>query len=787
MSNLFPIPITSSKIYATLTPPVSNTNFGTHYSHFGVGGFVELPSITYRDSIPIANEMNSDGVSSGRRKLGMTVYVIDEQKVYQLKPKHGASSGALLSGTFVTLADWNAASNAQKMVWLDPTQQREDVDGSSPTFNLLSGTGLTSDAWTDVTPVYVVDYSPLSGNWQSAYTTVLANSASKWDNSAAITYVDGKFLPLSGGVIDGNLSVHGNLFVTGSSAVISAINLIVSDPLIYLGEGNPNNSVDLGFIGNFVSSPIGYQHTGLVRLHDKNEWTLFSGLTTEPLSSSSISRTDSTFKVDTLNANLKGNLLTSTNVFGYLSSNNVLYAFGGNSNLWNLVYTTVQGNSATWGSGLTTLAALSANWQSTYLTTSALSANWNSVYTTVRSNSSSWGSGLTTLAALSANWQSTYLTTSALSANWNSVYTTVQGNSATWGEGLTTLAALSANWQSTYLTTSALSANWNSVYSTVNSLSDSWGSTALQSGTILSGGNSFGATLPIGTDDGYSLVLETSNTPRITILSGGNVGIGNANPNYALTVTGDISANVVRLTSSTAATNGIQFGTDVNLYRLSSNLLATDDNFRPALTANTTSNEVVVARTATTANTLEKRNINSAVWNTTAVLVTADATSTFTTKYVPRAKTNSSLENSLIYDTGTNIGIGTTTPNQTLTIVGSVSATDYVYNRSKLDFVENPTSYTFQLSNQSSMVLFNNTSTISAYAPADSSVNLAIGYSVNVAALSSIVYLVGETGVKINSADNRNYLRTTGSTASLVKIGSNNWLLFGDIWSDSLN
>jgi hypothetical protein len=611
---------------------LSNVNalHGLYFSHEGVGGYVELPSIIYRNDIPIGEEMNSDGMSSGRRKLGMIVYAAEEDRYYQLAPLSSDSLG--INKVQITYADWVAANDAQKMVWLDPTKTREDIFNSTSTGALIVGSGDPNDAWREIY---------LNGDPNLR------------------TYLDGNFLPLSGGTVDGNLFIEGSLYITGSAAQISATNISIADPLIFLAHGNPTNSLDLGFVAEYNQHPLGQQHTGLVRLHDKDEWTLFTGLTTDPLTSTTISRTDPTFKIDTLNANIKGNLLTSTNVFGYLSSNDVIYAKDGNS------------------------------------------GEWGSVYTTVSTNS--------------AKWETAY---SATSSN------------------------------------------------------------------IIHKGNSFGENVIIGSNDPYSLVFETSGTPRVTVLSGGNVGIGNTNPNYSLTVTGDVSANALRLTSGTSSTNGILFGTDVNLYRSAANVLKTDDSFIPVLNTSTTSNTVVVGK-STTDNTLEKRNVNSQVWNTTATFVTADPSFSITTNYVPKASNSTSLRNSQIFDNGTNVGVGTITPNEKLTVTGSISATDYIFNRTKLNFVDS--TYTFKLSDQNCLTLFNTTTPVTAYVPSDTSEAFSVGTSVNFTTLSAIVYVKSEAGVTIRAADGRDYLRTSYSTGTVLKINSNDWLLFGDIWSDTLN
>ncbi|WP_413569389.1 tail fiber domain-containing protein [Bdellovibrio sp. HCB117] len=60
----------------------------------------------------------------------------------------------------------------------------------------------------------------------------------------------------------------------------------------------------------------------------------------------------------------------------------------------------------------------------------------------------------------------------------------------------------------------------------------------VNSSVILNGGNSFGANATIGTNDAYALGFETSGSTRMTILSGGNVGIGTASPGAKLHVSG---------------------------------------------------------------------------------------------------------------------------------------------------------------------------------------------------------------------------------------------------------
>jgi len=138
-----------SPIQSVGTPSVLNTTlFGTHFSIYGVGGYMEvynlsdlyytIPSNTYGliqysgNTIPISFSkgsgttfsldtlnLNSDLISSGRRKLGMLVYVYETDQIYQflidnydnLWSASTASTGTVVTNEFGTVVRADSSEN----------------------------------------------------------------------------------------------------------------------------------------------------------------------------------------------------------------------------------------------------------------------------------------------------------------------------------------------------------------------------------------------------------------------------------------------------------------------------------------------------------------------------------------------------------------------------------------------------------------------------------------------------------------------------------------------------
>lgn len=91
------------------------------------------------------------------------------------------------------------------------------------------------------------------------------------------------------------------------------------------------------------------------------------------------------------------------------------------------------------------------------------------------------------------------------------------------------------------------------------------------------------------------------------------------------------------------------------------------------------------------------------------------------------------------------------------------------------------TTYTLALTDNSKMVTLDNTSAITVTVPTNVSVALPVGAQISLAAINTgVVSVVGAGGVTVNATPGLN-LRAQYSSAVLIQLSANNWLLAGDL------
>jgi hypothetical protein len=153
----------------------------------------------------------------------------------------------------------------------------------------------------------------------------LAQAAFNAQNSTAAV-ANTKFSS-SGGTVSGSVSitsdltVSGNLLINGNTTTISSSQLVVNDPLIYLGIGNyVSDTLDIGFIGHYNSS--GNAHSGLIRDPNLKEYIFFQGYIPEVESNNIINIADPSFAYANVYASyFKGNVIANgVNLGTYVQS-----------------------------------------------------------------------------------------------------------------------------------------------------------------------------------------------------------------------------------------------------------------------------------------------------------------------------------------------------------------------------------------------------------------------------------------------------------------------------------
>ena len=141
--------------------------------------------------------------------------------------------------------------------------------GNLATANFVTGT-LTTNAQPNVTSLGTLTSLNVSGNISSNTLTT----------TNRITAGNGLTITTGGITATGNIDVTGNFNVTGNINYSNVTDLVVGDPLIYIGEDNTGNLFDLGIVASYTASQ--YVHTGIVRNHNDGYWTFFDGVTAEP-------------------------------------------------------------------------------------------------------------------------------------------------------------------------------------------------------------------------------------------------------------------------------------------------------------------------------------------------------------------------------------------------------------------------------------------------------------------------------------------------------------------------
>jgi len=182
----------------------------------------------------------------------------------------------------------------------------------------------------------------------------------------------------------------------------------------------------------------------------------------------------------------------------------------------------------------------------------------------------------------------------------------------------------------------------------INALTASFVNTS-STNAFVQGGNSFGATALLGTNDTQDLQLETSGSVRIHISSSGRVGIGTTTPSTTLQVAG------------TSSLQHIIFDTN-NIY---------DIGTITTRARKIWSNGIIAAQTSFFTSAVMYNNARIGGEHTATALLHISGSDS-----AQMMRINSPTNANILFVSGSgNVGIGTGTPTNTLQVVGGITAT----------------------------------------------------------------------------------------------------------------
>ena len=85
-------------------------------------------------------------------------------------------------------------------------------------------------------------------------------------------------LNLTGGTVSGDLTVQGNLFLTGNATYLNVATLAVNDSIIQLSTNSTSDALDIGFIGHYSDDGgTTNLHAGIIRHASDNVFYVFDG------------------------------------------------------------------------------------------------------------------------------------------------------------------------------------------------------------------------------------------------------------------------------------------------------------------------------------------------------------------------------------------------------------------------------------------------------------------------------------------------------------------------------
>jgi hypothetical protein len=125
------------------------------------------------------------------------------------------------------------------------------------------------------------------------------------------------------GYFDRDVSISGNLTITGTLTTVNANNLSVTDSLIQLAANNTASDVlDIGLFGSYQFDGGDHEHTGIFRDATDDKWKIFKGLLPSP--TTTVDTSNNTYQTATLVTYLESSALQTNATAVAISANSTV-------------------------------------------------------------------------------------------------------------------------------------------------------------------------------------------------------------------------------------------------------------------------------------------------------------------------------------------------------------------------------------------------------------------------------------------------------------------------------
>jgi plastocyanin len=260
---------------------------------------VELDNLYYTDDRVYANV--SDRFASINTNL-----VPDTDEAHDLGAPDKKWKDLYLSGFSITLGSTRITSGAGGALSVQALASNSNVTTKS----------ITSNIWNNLYTANVLETNSNLYYTNARVRSTLSNGTGVYYDKTTGVISIGQNVDTISNVTFNNMTLTGNLNVVGNVVGFYANTLIITDPLIQLGYGNPSDSIDLGLIGHYNDGT--QKLAGIFRDATDKKFKFFDNFPGDP-NAATVDTTNAGFRLANVVATTyEGNVVG--NVTGFVST-----------------------------------------------------------------------------------------------------------------------------------------------------------------------------------------------------------------------------------------------------------------------------------------------------------------------------------------------------------------------------------------------------------------------------------------------------------------------------------